>query len=136
MADDIKSEQWARSFRNGGRHQSESALQTGSSGCRQNFRDADEIVGSCGQYEEPFHQATTAISGLAQAADGLHPPERFFDPFALDRADAIAGMPGRAGIDRRAAVGIVLRDMRRAAALAAAGDEVGGVIVLVAAHRA
>ena len=76
------------------------------------------------------------MAGLAQTADGLDPAERFFDPLALDRADAIAGMAGGARIDRRAAVGIVLRDMRRAAALATAGDEVSGVIVLVAAHRA
>jgi hypothetical protein len=43
-------------------------------------------------------------------------------------------MPGRARVDRRAAVGVVLRDVRRAAALAATGDKVGGVIVLVGAH--
>src|SRR5258707_7305040 len=73
---------------------------------------------------------------LAQPADGLHPAKGFFDPFALDRADAIAGMAGRARVDRGAAVGIVLRDMRRTAAFAAAGDKVGGVAVLVPAHRA
>ena len=50
------------------------------------------------------------MSGLAQAAHRLHPPERFFDAFALDRADAIAGMASRARIDRRPAVGVVLRD--------------------------
>src|SRR5258708_11987678 len=41
-----------------------------------------------------------------------------------------------AAIDRRTAVGRVLRDVRRASALAAAGDEVGGVVVLVGANRA
>ena len=76
------------------------------------------------------------MSSLAQATHSLHPTECFFDLLSLDRADAIAGMAGGARIDRRAAVGVVLRDMRRAAALAAAGDEVGRVIVLVAAHRA
>jgi NitT/TauT family transport system ATP-binding protein len=76
------------------------------------------------------------MPGLARTADRLDPPEWFFDPLALDRADAIAGMAGRARVDRRAAVGIVLRDMRRAAALAAAGDKVGGVIVLVGAYGA
>jgi hypothetical protein len=58
------------------------------------------------------------MSGLAQAAHRLHPPERFFDAFALDRADAIAGMASRTRIDRRPAVGLVLRDVRRAAAFA------------------
>jgi hypothetical protein len=47
----------------------------------------------------------------------------------------LAGMVG-ACVDRRAAFDIVLRDMRRAATLAAAGDEVGGVLVLVGANRA
>jgi len=110
--------------------------QTDSSRCGQNFRDANEIVGGRGQHEEPFDQAASAMSGLAQAADRLHPAERLFDALALDRADALAGMAGCAGINCRTPVGIVLRDMRRAAALAAAGHEVGGVIVLVAAHRA
>jgi hypothetical protein len=76
------------------------------------------------------------VSGLAQAAHRLHPPERFFDAFALDRADAIAGMASRARIDRRPAVGVVLRDVRRAAAFATASDEVSRIIVLVATHGA
>jgi hypothetical protein len=54
-------------------------LQTDSSRCGQNFRDANEIVGGRGQHEEPFHQAASAMSGLAQTADGLHPTERLFD---------------------------------------------------------
>src|SRR4029077_4459270 len=111
-------------------------LQTDSLCCGQNFRDANEIVGGGCQHKEPLHQVTTAMACLAQAADGLHPAERLFDPFALDRADAIAVMAGGARIDRRTAVGGVLRDMRGAAWFAAAGDEVSGVVVLVAAHRA
>src|SRR5450755_2729518 len=113
-----------------------STLQTDSSRCGQNLRDANEIVGGKSQDEEPFHQAAATMPGLAQTADGLHPPKGFFDPLALDRADAIAGMTGRARVNRGAAVGIVLRDMRRTAAFAAAGDKVGGVVVLVAAHGA
>src|SRR5262245_7355185 len=110
--------------------------QADSSRCRQKLGNANEVVGGSGEDEEPFDQVATTMAGLAKAADGLHPPEGFFDAFALDRADAIPGMPGRARIDRRAAIGIVLRDMRRAAALAAAGDEGGGVIVLVATYGA
>jgi hypothetical protein len=60
---------------------------------------------------------------------------RFLDPLSLDRADAIAGVAGRAAIDRRATVGIVLPDMRRAAAPAASGHELSCIVVLVAAHR-
>src|SRR5208283_3908062 len=55
---------------------------------------------------------------------------------SLVRADAIAGMPSGAAIDCRAAISIILRDVRRATALAAARDKVGGVIVLVTSYRA
>src|ERR1700692_1364892 len=112
------------------------APQTDSSRCRQNLWDANEVVGDGSQDEEPFHQAAPTMPGFAQPTDGLHPAKGFFDPLALDCADAIAGMAGRARVDRGAAVGIVLRDMRRAAALATTGDKVGGVIVLVTTHRA
>src|SRR5262245_31269220 len=111
-------------------------LQRNLSGCRQNLRNANEIVGGGGQDEEPFDQRPSAMAGLAQATDRLHPAEGFFDPLTLDRADAITWMPCRAAFDRRTASGIVLGDMRRAATLAATGNEVSGIIVLVAAHRA
>ena len=76
------------------------------------------------------------MTGLAQPADRLDPAERLLDPLSLDGADAIAGMAGGARIDCRAAIGIVLGDMRGAVALATARDEVGSVVVLVAAHSA
>ena len=40
------------------------------------------------------------------------------------------------GIDCRTTIGVILRDMRRAAASATAGDKIGGVKVLVATHGA
>ena|ERR1700722_11508470 len=95
---------------------SSSVLQTDSCCCGQKFWNSNEIVGGCGENEEPLDQSATAMAGLAQAANGLDPTERFFDPLALDRADAIAGMSNGAAIDCRAAIGIVLRDMRRTAA--------------------
>src|SRR5579872_3273361 len=69
-----------------------SSLQPASSHCDQKFWNANEIVGASGEDEEPFHQVAPAMSGLAQAANGLHPPKRFFDPLALDCADTIAGI--------------------------------------------
>src|SRR5208282_6684955 len=69
-----------------------SALQTDSSRRGQKLGDANEIVGGCSQDEEPFHQVAPAMSGLAQAADGLDPAERLFGPFSLEHADGIAGM--------------------------------------------
>src|SRR6516162_10815271 len=115
---------------------SSSSLQTDSSRCCNQLGDANQIVGRRGENEEPLHQGATAMAGLAQSADGLHPSEWFFDSLAADCAETIAGMSGRAPIDGRAAIGVVLRDMGSAAALAATGDELGSVIVLVAAHRA
>ena len=73
-----------------------STHQTDSSRCGQQLRDANEIVGDGGQDEEPFNQAAPTMPGLAQTANGLHPPKGFFDPLALYCADAIAGMAGRA----------------------------------------
>src|ERR1700745_1774733 len=112
-----------------------STLQADSS-YRQKFWDADEVVGGSSEHEEPLDQAAAAMPGLAQTPDRLDPPERFFDLFALDGADPIARMARRARIDRRTAVLVILRDMRRAPALAAAGHEVGRVIGFVAADCA
>src|SRR4029453_10091315 len=114
---------------------SSSSLQTDSSACSENFWDANEIVGGCGEDEEPFDQVPSAVSGLAQAPDSLDPAERLFDPLSLGHADGIAGMTGGAPIDCGAAAAVVLRHMRGAAALATAGDEVGGVVELVGTHR-
>lgn len=114
-----------------------SMLQTDSSRCCQNFEDANEVVGGRGQYKEPLHQASASIevmTGLAQPADRLDPAERLLDPLSPDGADEIAGMAGGARIDCRGAMGIVLGDMRGAAALATARDKVSSVVVLVAAH--
>jgi hypothetical protein len=49
--------------------------------------------------------------------------------------DAIAGMPGRVRIDRRAAAGSVLRKVRGAAAFTTAGDKVGGVLPDIIEHE-
>jgi hypothetical protein len=101
----------------------------------QKLRDANEVVRCGGEHEEPLHRAPTAMACLAQAADGLDPAERFFEPLSLDGADAIAGMSGRARIDRRAAVGIVPRDVRGAAAFTTASDKVGGVLPDIIEHE-
>src|SRR5215471_8680484 len=111
-----------------------SILETDSSRCSQNLRDANEVVGGCRQHEEPFNQRPPAMSGLAQAPHCLDPTKSLLDLLSFDRADAMTGMAGGSCIDGRAPVGIVLRDMRCAAAFAATLDEVGRVIVLIAAH--
>src|SRR5215469_15670971 len=111
-------------------------LKTDSSHGSQKLGDADEVIGGRGQDEEPFDQLAPTMACLAQAANRLDPSERLFDPLSLDRAEAITRVAGGATVDRRATVGVILRDVRRAAAFAAAGDEIGRVIVFVAANRA
>src|SRR5712671_7299697 len=69
-----------------------STLQTDSSRCGQNLRDANEIVGGGGKDKKPLDQLPPAMTGLTQTADGLHPAERFLDPLALLHADGIARM--------------------------------------------
>src|SRR5258708_16363478 len=46
------------------------------------------------------------MAHLAQASDGLGPAERFLDPLSDPHRDGIAGMAGRAPVDRRTAVGV------------------------------
>src|SRR5690242_14391867 len=75
------------------------------------------------------------MTRLAERGDCLHPAERLRDPLAFDLADDIARVTGRAAVYGRAPVGVILRDVRRAAALAAAGDKIGRIIILVSADR-
>ena len=87
-------------------------LQTDSPRCGRYFWQAHEIVSRGGEHEEPLDPVAATMAGLAQAADRLDPAEGFLDPLALDRTETIAGMTGRAPIDRRATVGVILRDMQ------------------------
>jgi hypothetical protein len=113
-----------------------SSLQTHLRHGRQKRWDLDQIVCDGAEDKDPFDQVAPTMPGLSQAAGRLDPAEGLFDPLSLDHADGIARMAGRATIDRRAAIGVVLRDMRSAAAFAAAGDEVGSIVEFVGPHRA
>src|SRR5260370_20369096 len=95
-----------------------SAPQTDSSRCGEQLGDANEIVSGSSEDEEPFHQAAPTMPGLAETADGLHPAKGFLDPLALDRADPIAGMAGRARVDRGAAGWTFFWDMPATATVA------------------
>src|SRR2546421_6491696 len=76
------------------------------------------------------------MTGLAHDTDRLHPAERLLDPLTLLLAHGVSPMTRGAPINRRAAVGVVLRDMRHTATFTAPGNELGGVIVLVGPHCA
>src|SRR5580704_19624308 len=113
-----------------------SSLQTHLRDGRQKLWDPDKIVCDGCEDKEPFDQVTPTMPGLSQAASRLDPAEGLLDPLSLNHADGIASMAGRATIDCRAAIGVVLRNMRSAAAFAAADDEAGSVVEFVGRHRA
>src|ERR1051326_2702350 len=72
-----------------------SMLQIDSPRCRQNFGNANEIVGGGGEDEEPFDQRPSAMAGLAQPTDRLDPVQRFCAPLHLLQAAAVTGVEGR-----------------------------------------
>src|ERR1700730_9855607 len=114
-----------------------STLQTDSScRCRRQLGKTNQIVGSSGENEEPFDERTTAMPCLAQASNSLDPAEGLLDARPLAHAEGVAGMARGAAIDGRAAIGIVLHDVRCAAEFAAIRNELGSIVVLVCADRA
>jgi len=66
-----------------------SMLQADSSRGGEERRNANQIISGRDEDEKPFNQVTAAIPGFAQSSNGLHPPERFFDPLAGGQTDAI-----------------------------------------------
>src|ERR1700730_19435197 len=111
------------------------SLQTHLRDGRQKLWDPDKIVSDGCEDKEPFAQVTPTMPVLSQAASRLDPAEGLLDPLSLNHADGIASMAGRATIDCRAAIGVVLRNMRSAAAFAAADDEAGSVVEVVGRPR-
>src|ERR1700733_8125205 len=83
-----------------------------------------------------LHPLAPTIAGAPQPADGLHPTEGLFDPFADPLTDRVTRMAHGAGVERRTTRPCqVLRHVGRDVERAAGPDEVTGVVALVAAHR-
>ena len=59
----------------------------------------DQIVGCQSEGKHPTNSSSTAMAGLAQAADGLYPAEDFFHAFAFLLTDRVAAMTRGAFID-------------------------------------
>jgi hypothetical protein len=75
---------------------------------------AYQVVGRTGKGEHPVHLENPTMPNFTQQRDRLQPTETFFDPLALDLADAIALVPCRPFINRAAAPpSLVLRHVRR-----------------------
>src|SRR6266566_4941107 len=70
--------------------------------------DSYQVVSGGGEDEDPVHPFGTSMAQLAQQSNRLQPAEYLFDPFALTLTDLIALMAGRATVDSRPAIGVVL----------------------------
>ena len=71
------------------------------------------------------------MTEFAEAADGLHPAEDFFDALAHALTDVVAGVPRRPSVQRAAL--LLERDVRRGLELPQRLDKAARVIAFVAA---
>ena len=105
-------------------------------GLCQQLGNADQVVGGDCEGEDRLGLGASADLDLCEPGLRLDPAEHLLDPLADDLADAIAGMPRRAAVDRcpahppafadRAVDG----DVRRHRAVAQVLDEGGDVVSL------
>src|SRR6266545_1862844 len=100
---------------------------------REKRPQADQVVGRCREGHDPIDKVAAAMAELAQTADRLQPAEDLLDQFPFLLTDRIARMPCGPLVDRAALD--LLRDMRRDAERAHAGDETGDVEALITADR-
>jgi hypothetical protein len=104
--------------------------------CRHQSRNSEQIVGGGAQIGMHLHPFATPVAGFAQASYGLHPAEALLNAFTEPLADGVTRMTDSACIKGGAARPcIILRHVRGDIERAAAGDEVAGIIALVAAQR-
>src|SRR5947209_8981177 len=95
-----------------------------------------QIESSRGEGEYPVHAITSAMSCLAERADGLEPAEYLFHPFALALTHQISGMPRRSAVDRAAPARVARGgDVRCHLAVATSSNEVGNVVAFVSPKR-
>src|SRR5690348_3191705 len=108
-------------------------------GWRQQFRDADEVVGENRKGEHRFGLGAASNLYLGKPSLRLDPAEHLLDPLAADLADAVTHMMRGAAIDSGFADDAMLADrtidgdVRRHFAFAQVFDEGGHVVSLVGA---
>jgi len=96
--------------------------------------DSDDVVDGSG-HEEPGSVAFSGdVAEFASASDGLDPAEGFLNPFPDALAQLMAAVSGGAPVDRAGPVGGVRRDMRCDPEFTHVGDELRGVVALVASN--
>src|SRR5680860_590246 len=96
--------------------------------------DADEVVDGGGHLEPRPVAFLADVAEFASSPDGLDPSEGLLDSFTDPLGDVISGVAGGAPIDGGSPVGGVLSDMGCEPDRSDVGNEVLGVIVLVAGH--
>jgi hypothetical protein len=74
------------------------------------------------------------VAELAASPDGLDPTEGFLNPFSDPLRYDMTLVSGGSPVDRRSPVRVVLRDMGREPQASDVGNEVFGVVVLVAGN--
>src|SRR5260370_34790755 len=98
-------------------------------------RNAEEVVRCANHPRGHLGPLLSFVTSPSEVGDGLGPAENLFDSLANALADGVAGVAGRTGIDRRSPVlGNVLGYVRGDVHVSAGTDEVGRVVVLVAAQ--
>src|SRR5579863_2415327 len=94
-----------------------------------------QVVSRSRESKDPAHLEYAAMPDLSHKRNGLQPSEAFFNPFALELADPIAGVPGRWRINGAAASSVfILRHMRGNSQIPALGYEILGVVSFVGCH--
>src|SRR3990170_192576 len=93
--------------------------------------EADQVVDRRREDEDPVHFGLTPVAGLPQQPHRLQPAEDLLDPLAYPLADLIAGMPGRAPIDRTRAAAPILGHVRGELQGPQRGDKLPRVVRLV-----
>ena len=94
-----------------------------------------QVVDRQGKGEHPSHTASPLVARLTHESDGLELSKNLFDQFALALADLIAGMTGRARVNRTGTTIGALCNVRSHRELAKLLDKVFGIVGLVSSHR-
>ena len=103
---------------------------------RNEIAPAHQVVRGGTEAKQPIDEAPAAVAQLAEQRDGLQPAERLLNQLPLAMTESIAGVSGRARVDRAAAVPeFVLGDVRRDAHPSDGGDPSARVVRFVGGDR-
>src|SRR3984893_1143303 len=97
--------------------------------------DSDQVVGGADQIGVHLYPLAATVARFAQTADGLHPAEGLLDSFTDPLADRITRLTGGPRVEcGTSGPRLILRHVRGNVERPTAGDEVAGVVTLIAAQ--